>query len=254
MGQAITISGTRFRVVGTVRNRADEQGIGGLSVLAFDKDIIGRADFLGIATTDASGRFQIDFSLSDFSAWIIDRHPDLYFVVNRDNDELLNTENEVINNANEDTPAIELWVDDFDSNAPGAGKVPADGWVGGFAKSNPAFAYPDPDLTSLDMLKNMENIGRLTRQQKVLWPEFSWETIPGKPESRCYQMFAPDISRLGYTDDGRVYSIICPQQGACFSKIGCANVEVTVTGNRGWVDETAEKNKLAVSMKGKHVY
>lgn len=113
------------------------------------------------------------------------------------------------------------------------------GWKGGFAGSNPAFAYPDPDLSSLPMLENMANIRRLQRQQKVLWPEFSWETDPGHEESRCYQMFAPDISRIGYTDEGRVYSIICPQQGVCTASLGCLNVEVTVTGQRGWVDEPA---------------
>lgn len=113
------------------------------------------------------------------------------------------------------------------------------GWKGGFAESNPAFAYPDPDLTSLPMLKNMANIRKLKRQQAVLWPEFSWETDPGKADSRCYQMFAPDISRLGYDDKGRIYSIICPQQGVCSATLGCLNIEVTVTGQRGWVDEPA---------------
>ncbi|MFK8103457.1 MAG: hypothetical protein AB8G15_13070 [Saprospiraceae bacterium] len=121
---------------------------------------------------------------------------------------------------------------------PNQESTPAPGWVGGFATSNDAFAYPEPDLNSLPMLGNMDNIGLLQRQQKVMWPEFSWQTVPGDPDSRCYQMFSPDISRLGYTDEGRIYSIICPQQGACSSLLGCMNVEVTVTGNRGWVDET----------------
>jgi hypothetical protein len=125
------------------------------------------------------------------------------------------------------------------------GAVPP-GWVGGFAQSNPAFAYPDPDLSSLPMLDNMANIDLLQRQQGVKWPEFSWETIPGKPDSRCFQMFAPYISRLGYTDTGRIYSIICPQQGVCSPSFGCMNVEVTVTGQRGWVDET--NRELAADM------
>ncbi|NNF35049.1 MAG: hypothetical protein HKN68_13125, partial [Saprospiraceae bacterium] len=86
-------------------------------------------------------------------------------------------------------------------------EVPVVGWVGGFVMENPAFAYPSPDLSSLDMLGNMENIDKLQRQQKVVWPEFSWETEPGNSDPmRCFQMFAPDISRLGYTDEGRVYS------------------------------------------------
>ncbi len=126
----------------------------------------------------------------------------------------------------------------------------APGWVGGFAESNPAFAYPDPDLTSLPILDNMANIDLLQRQQEARWPEFSWETIQGKTESRCFQMFSPDISRIGYTDTGRVYSIICPQQGSCSSSLGCLNIEVTVTGQRGWVNETNRELAADMSVEG----
>ena len=116
-------------------------------------------------------------------------------------------------------------------------QIPA-GWAGGFAGLDKRFAYPACDLRSLDMLKNMDNIDLLQRQQDVLWPEFSWESEPGNRDpKRCHQMFAPDISRLGYTDQGRVYSIICPQQGVESPSFGSINLEVTVTGQRGWVDE-----------------
>ena len=118
-------------------------------------------------------------------------------------------------------------------------KTPAPGWVGGFSSSNPAFAYPNPDLSSLPMLDNMANIPLLQRQLDVLWPEFSWQTVIGDESSRCYQMFAPDISRAGYTNAGRVYSIICPQQGAWSPTLGDLNIEVTVTAQRGWVNESA---------------
>ena len=116
-------------------------------------------------------------------------------------------------------------------------KAPAPGWVGGFEESNPDFSYPKPDLSSLPMQQNLTHIKLLQRQQGVQWPEFSWETIPGIAESRCYQMFSPYVSRLGYTDTGKVYSIICPQQGLWLKGFGTINVEVTVTGNRGWVKE-----------------
>jgi hypothetical protein len=126
------------------------------------------------------------------------------------------------------------------------------GWIGGFAQSNPAFGYhPDPNLSSLPMLENMANIKLLQRQQAVLWPEFSWETTPGVAKSRCFQMFAPDISRLGYTDTGRVYSIICPQQGVCSPSWGCLNVEVSVTGQRGWADETDRTLAADMTVEGK---
>jgi hypothetical protein len=71
-----------------------------------------------------------------------------------------------------------------------------------------------------------------------LWPEFSWQTVIGDENSRCYQMFAPDISRAGYTSAGRIYSIICPQQGAWSPTLGDLNIEVTVNANRGWVNES----------------
>jgi hypothetical protein len=46
-------------------------------------------------------------------------------------------------------------------------KTPAPGWIGGFSTSNPAFAYPDPNLSSLPLLSNMDNIPRLKRQVHV---------------------------------------------------------------------------------------
>lgn len=122
------------------------------------------------------------------------------------------------------------------------------GWIGGFAESNPKFAYPNPDLNSLPMLDNMANIPRIKRQQPVYWPEFSWETIKGDPDSRCFQMFAHNISSIGYDDTGRIWSIICPQQGVCISNIACLNVEVTVTGQRGWVNETNPDLGIAADM------
>ncbi len=125
------------------------------------------------------------------------------------------------------------------------------GWVGGFAESNPAFAYPDPDLQSLPMLCNMANINLLQRQQGVKWPEFSWETKKGEANPKlCFQMFAPYISRLGYNERGRVYSIICPQQGLWISDLICLNVEVTVTGQRGWVNETNKELAADMTVEG----
>lgn len=121
------------------------------------------------------------------------------------------------------------------------GAIPP-GWIGGFAQTNSKFAYPNPDLSSLPLYGNMDHIKLLTRQQKVCWPEFSWQTVLGDETSRAFQMFSPDISRIGYTDKGRVYSIICPQQGVYHPHWGTLNIEVTVTGNRGWVDEKAPKD------------
>lgn len=117
-------------------------------------------------------------------------------------------------------------------------RVPVPGWKGGFAATNPKFAYPAPDLSSLPLKGNFDGVNFLTRQVHVLWPEFSWLADPGNPDSRCFEMFAPDISRAGYDDAGRVWSVICPQQGSYSPTLGDLNIEVTVTGQRGWIDES----------------
>ncbi|HEY4326626.1 MAG TPA: hypothetical protein VGN20_21755 [Mucilaginibacter sp.] len=123
--------------------------------------------------------------------------------------------------------------------------IPA-GWIGGFSENPPGQPYPNSKLlSSLPFEKNMDHIPNITRMLRAKWPEFAWETTPGDPTTRMYQMFAPDISRLGYDDTGRIWSIICPQQGVYFPSIGVTlNVEVTVTGNRGWINELAPTEYL----------
>ena len=133
-----------------------------------------------------------------------------------------------------------------DTDAPKQPSFIPCGWIGGFSGNQP---YPNSALLdSLPFEGNLDNIQKITRMLRAKWPEFSWETAPGKPATRMYQMFAPDISRLGYDDTGQVRSIICPQQGVYFPSLGVTmNIEVTVTGNKGWMNENAEKDKLFAS-------
>lgn len=252
MANAVTISGSTYTVTGTIKDKETNQGILDLHVFVNDQDVFNDDDFLGIGVTDIDGKFSVSFDSSKFGDFF-DRSPDLYFVVQDAGLELLNTKDHVIKNADASTPDINLLVDiSNDELRREINQAPAPGWVGGYSTSNPAFAYPNPDLSSLDMLDNMDNIDKLQRQQKVLWPEFSWDTAPGAADpKRCYQMFAPDISRLGYTNEGRVYSIICPQQGFTVRDLGSMNVEVTVTGNRGWANESEEDLAAGMSVVGK---
>lgn len=240
MSQAVTVSGSTYTVRGTVRDQSNNRPVVGIHVIAYDKDLLTEDDFLGITTTSKDGAFEISFDASAFSATIFDRKPDLYFSVKDGGTEVLNTKDHVLRNAGPDTPPIVLEVDlSADKLRQDINPTPVPGWVGGFSTSKKEFAYPEPDLTSLRMQGNLKNIDKLERQQKVLWPEFSWLSEPDEEDKkRCYQMFAPDISRLGYTNEGRVYAIICPQQGIASPTLGAMNVEVTVTGCRGWANES----------------
>jgi hypothetical protein len=240
MSNAITISGSTYTVSGTVKK--DNTGVLDLHVEVYDKDII-MDDFLGIGVTDSSGTFRVSFDSSKFANFL-DRKPDLYFVVLDYGLELLNTKEHTNNDATEATLPINLVVDKLNEKTRDLiNETPVDGWVGGFGT---------PDPSTLPMLENMNNIDLLERQQKVVWPEFSWDSEPGTAEpKKCFQMFAPDISRLGYTNEGRVYSIICPQQGYATEHFGSINIEVTVTGNRGWADESNKEVGADMKVTGK---
>lgn len=108
-----------------------------------------------------------------------------------------------------------------------------------------------------DLSDNLDNITDIKRMWRAQWPEFSWLTVPGDDNSRCYQMFAPDISRVGYGDPDpandnhcEVYSIMCPQQGIWIEPIeGTLNIEVTVTSSGGWVIENPMTMDAQITIK-----
>jgi len=136
---------------------------------------------------------------------------------------------------------IPKWVSGS-SNTASQLNAASSGWKGGFRDSNPDYAFgtQKPDLSDLPITGNLDNIPKITRMQKILWPQFSWQSIPGDESTRVYEMFAQDISRIGYDDEGRIWSIICPQRGASAGILGTIMLEVTVTGIRGWVDEPTQ--------------
>ena len=55
-----------FQIAGHIIDRRSRQGLAGLRVEAWDKDLIVN-DLVGSAVTDAQGRFEISFTQSYFS-------------------------------------------------------------------------------------------------------------------------------------------------------------------------------------------
>ncbi|HBB33231.1 MAG TPA: hypothetical protein DDZ80_11745 [Cyanobacteria bacterium UBA8803] len=78
---------TKFHISGSLIDRLTKQGLPGLRVEAWDKDMISN-DLLGSAITDEQGNFQIEFDESYFRELFLDRQPDLFFRV-FDNSQLI---------------------------------------------------------------------------------------------------------------------------------------------------------------------
>lgn len=108
----------KFNIVGRVINRETKQGIGGLKVEAWDKDLILK-DLLGAALTDEQGSFQIDFSESSFRNLIfVERKPDIFFKLFLADKLIESTENSVLWNvgAAKKEIVIETLIDRLSSN------------------------------------------------------------------------------------------------------------------------------------------
>lgn len=76
-----------FRVTGTVRSRETGQPIQGITVRAYDKDLL-YDDLLGAVRTDENGYFEIRYEGADFRE-LFERYPDIYFKVYDEQDNRL---------------------------------------------------------------------------------------------------------------------------------------------------------------------
>ncbi len=86
-----------YTINGRVINRTTGQGIARLRVEAWDKDVKYN-DLLGIADTDAAGRFTMAFDTTYFREYAPDVSPDLFFKVFQEKTLLKSTEKEVVKN------------------------------------------------------------------------------------------------------------------------------------------------------------
>ena len=99
-----------FHIDGQVLNHATRQGIVGVRVEAWDKDLIFN-DLLGSAVTDDKGRFHIVFQDSDFQDLFGDDDPDLFFRVFDKGVLIKSTEDTVLWNVKDEQTEIIIEVD-----------------------------------------------------------------------------------------------------------------------------------------------
>jgi hypothetical protein len=99
-----------FRITGHVINRKTREGLAGLRVEAWDKDLIFN-DLVGSAVTDAAGAFLISFDESHFAELFLDRQPDLFFKVFRGETLIKSTEDSVLWNVKTEKTQINIEIE-----------------------------------------------------------------------------------------------------------------------------------------------
>lgn len=104
-----------FKITGHVIDSRTQQGVKGLRVEAWDKDIL-ISDLVGGTTTGDGGIFQIQFDESYFKELFLDRRPDLFFKIFSQGKLIKNSENSVLWNVDQEDIEMTIEVDKSPTN------------------------------------------------------------------------------------------------------------------------------------------
>jgi len=99
-----------FHISGQVIDRKRRTALRDLFVEAWDSDLI-CDDFVGSATTDADGKFHIQFTQNYFRELFFDSEPDLYFKIFQDGQLIASTEDSVLWNVRAGVQEVEIELD-----------------------------------------------------------------------------------------------------------------------------------------------
>lgn len=104
------MSEKKFRIQGKVIDHQTRQGVANLRIEAWDKDLL-FDDLVGSAITDEQGAFRMQFDETYFRELFLDRQPDLFFRIFRDDSLIGSTENSVMWNVETTEIPVTIEVD-----------------------------------------------------------------------------------------------------------------------------------------------
>ena len=128
-----------FRITGRVIDSTSQQGIAALRVEVWDKDMV-FDDLVGSTVSDARGAFQIEFTPSYFKELFLDRQPDLFFKVFREDELIRSTEDSVLWNVSGGNAEVVIEVGAPAANKPAPNTLLAQA-VGSVKRSRSARKY-----------------------------------------------------------------------------------------------------------------
>jgi hypothetical protein len=100
----------KFNIFGRVVDREYRTALSGCLIEAWDSDLL-VDDFVGCDTTDAEGKFRIEFSQQYFRELFFDSEPDLYFKIFKRGQLIASTEDSVLWNVRAGELEIDIEVD-----------------------------------------------------------------------------------------------------------------------------------------------
>ena len=104
----------KFQIVGRLIDRKNRSALSGYLIEAWDSDLF-IDDFVGCDTTDAEGKFHMEFSEKYFRELFFDRHPDIYFKIFKRGELIASTEDSVLWNVQAGETEIDVEVDPEDT-------------------------------------------------------------------------------------------------------------------------------------------
>ena len=105
-----------FQIYGRIIDRETQEGLAGLRVEAWDKDLICN-DLVGSAITDDQGAFKVAFDESYFRELFLDQQPDLFFKVFQSDRLIKSTEDSVLWNVAAGDTQIVIEVEEVEKMA-----------------------------------------------------------------------------------------------------------------------------------------